>query len=492
MVSLEGAGFRYFKLVRAYSLHIMHVAIIGAGWSGLSCAIELVQLGHTVTVLEASPLVGGRAKTVESKVQSSSGTLNHQFNTLNLDNGQHILIGAYKSSLQLMQKIGLHTQSLFHRQTLSMHFPNGQGLSFPNIGSPWNALVGIMSAKGWSLVDKLSLLKVCARWQLSGFKCNANTSVKDLSKGCSRKVFDELLEPICISALNISANLADGQLFLNVIKDTLFAGFGASDFLIPMGDLSDTFATPAVQWLQQNGAKVVTHHRVLGINVQANKNETIELGNNKKQWKIQLSNNGQNNNALDLSFDHIVLACNAPNAAQILATSINNSQPNQPTTWTDASYHWLKTTQNLVFNSITTVYLAYKGPPLHQIMMALNSSAMQPAQFVFDKVQLGGPAGILAFVISASQSLNANNAQLAEAVLNQAKAIFPDRELSFFDVITEKRATFSCHVGHQRPTQTIAKNLWACGDYVHEKYPATLEAAIQTGQQVALQIHQTQ
>lgn len=230
MVGLEGASFRYFKLVPAYSLHTMRIAIIGAGWSGLSCAIELVQLGHTVSVFEASPLVGGRAKTIESKGQTSVGTPDHQFNTLNLDNGQHILIGAYKSSFQLMQKIGLNPQSLFHRQTLSMHFPNGQGLSFPNIGSPWNALVGIMSAKGWSLADKLSLLKVCSRWQLSGFKCEAKTSVQDLAKGCSSKVFDDLLEPICISALNISASLADGQLFLNVIKDTLFAGFGASDF----------------------------------------------------------------------------------------------------------------------------------------------------------------------------------------------------------------------------------------------------------------------
>jgi squalene-associated FAD-dependent desaturase len=470
----------------------MRIAIIGAGWSGLSCAIELVQLGHTVTVLEASPLVGGRAKTVELKAQSSISQSNTSIGSCNLDNGQHILIGAYKSSLQLMQKIGLNTQTLFFRQTLSMHFPNGKGLSFPNIGSPWNALVGIMTAKGWSLADKFSLLKVCSRWQLSGFKCDANTSVQDLAKGCSSKVFDELLEPICISALNISASLADGQLFLNVIKDTLFAGFGASDFLIPMGDLSDTFATPAVQWLKHNGAEVLTHHRVLSFKVKANEaqTKTVEPSYKKHQWQIQLSPNSQNNEALDLNFDHIVLACNAPNAAQILASSINNSSPETPTTtWSDASHNWLKTTQNLVFNSITTVYLSYDGPPLPQLMMALNSSPKQPAQFVFDKAQLGGPAGILAFVISASQSLNCNNEQLAEAVLSQASAIFPDSQLALFEVITEKRATFSCHVGHQRPTQQIANKLWACGDYVHEKYPATLEAAVQTGQQVAQQIH---
>lgn len=462
----------------------MKIAIIGAGWSGLSCAIELVKMGHQVRVFEASPLIGGRAKSVECKGLAG----NQQALTKNavLDNGQHILIGAYRSCIGLMHTLGLPIDQLFYRQTLAMNYPNGNGIRFPNLNSPWNALFGILTAKGWSFKDKLSLLWVTSRWQISQFKCAPNSSVKDLCKGTTAKVLNELLEPICISALNISASQADGQLFLNVIKDTLFAGLGASDFLIPYGDLSDTFAKPAEHWLTQHNCEVLTHRRIIRLE------PLSHLG--QLHWKLHFANTLEATDLLPLQseiYDHVVLACNAPNAAQVIEKSYLDYQAQAKTevsdvlAWPQHTQQWLSTTRALEFNSITTVYLAYKGKGLSQAMLALNSSQTEPAQFVFDKAYLKGPKGVLAFVISASQSLDANNTELAALVLQQGQRVFPEHELSLLDVITEKKATFSCHVGHQRPSQNIGQNVWACGDYVHEKYPATLEAAVQTGQQVA-------
>ena len=118
-------------------------------------------------------------------------------------------------------------------------------------------------------------------------------------------------------------------------------------------------------------------------------------------------------------------------------------------------------------------------------MLTLQTDADRPAQFVFDRGQLGGPAGVLAFVISGAQPWveRGRQATLA-AVVRQAEAALgpflrgPLREIA---VLTEKRATFRCTPGLQRPPRSIAPRLAAAGDYLDGPYPATLEGAVCSG-----------
>jgi hypothetical protein len=96
------------------------------------------------------------------------------------------------------------------------------------------------------------------------------------------------------------------------------------------------------------------------------------------------------------------------------------------------------------------------------------------AQFVFDKGALGGPAGLLAFVVSACGD---DRERLQAEVLQQAEALGLG-PLQVQQTVVEKRATFACTPGLQRPPQGIAPGLLACGDYVAGPYPATLEGAV--------------
>ena len=57
---------------------------------------------------------------------------------------------------------------------------------------------------------------------------------------------------------------------------------------------------------------------------------------------------------------------------------------------------WARQAAALLHEPIATVY-THGGPALPQPMLALRSG---PAQFVFDRTQLGGPAGVLAWVAS--------------------------------------------------------------------------------------------
>ena len=141
----------------------------------------------------------------------------------------------------------------------------------------------------------------------------------------------------------------------------------------------------------------------------------------------------------------------------------------------------------LQHEAIATVYVQVNGGAtrgLNQPMLALRSSQQHPAQFVFDRGQLGGPPGLLAFVVSASVE---GSAVLTRQVLAQADAQLGLRGLQAVQTIVEKRATFACSPGLVRPGTAIAPGLLACGDYIEGPYPATLEGAVRSGQEAARQ-----
>ena len=73
------------------------IAIVGAGWAGMAAAVAATQAAHTATVFEASRTVGGRARALKSTMPDGTEVL--------LDNGQHILIGAYTETLRLMRLV---------------------------------------------------------------------------------------------------------------------------------------------------------------------------------------------------------------------------------------------------------------------------------------------------------------------------------------------------------------------------------------------------
>ena len=345
---------------------IKHVAVVGAGWAGCAAAVQATRAGHHVTVFEAGRTSGGRARRVD---------VAHDGQTLALDNGQHILIGAYLKTRHLMADVGVDVPASLHRMPLTLQFPDGSGLKLPRLIAPFDALIGILCAKGWSWADKLSLLKTATHWQLRKFQCPPHQSVADLCSKVSPRIMATLIEPLCVSALNTPADRASGQVFLRVLRDSLFAASGGSDLLLPRVDLSALLPNAALAWLTAQGGQVYLGTRVQKI--------TPQISNS---WQLD----GVANVALG-TFDSVILACPPTDAARLVQSS---SLP------CDA---WLAQSQALRYEAIATVYALAPGCRLTEPMLALASSPDYPAQFVFDRGQLDGPAGLLAFVISASQ-----------------------------------------------------------------------------------------
>ncbi|MDR6767564.1 squalene-associated FAD-dependent desaturase [Acidovorax delafieldii] len=432
------------------------VAVIGAGWAGMAAAIAHRQAGRQVTVFEAARTVGGRARAVPGALPDGTAAT--------LDNGQHILIGAYTESLRLMRLVGVDPTTALLRLPLTLQFPDGQGLQLPDLAPPLDALLGIVRAKGWGWQDKVALLRTATAWQLRGFRCAPHTSVADLCAPLTPRLMAEFIEPLCVSALNTPAREASGQVFLRVLQDSLFSGRGGSNLLLPRTDLGALFPEAAMRWLVQQGGQVVTGQRIQRL---------VPLPSGR--WQLAGTGGAAQGSEATDAFDHITLACPSWEAARLvdgLATAAGLA----------AAARWSATAGALRFEAITTVYAHASGARLPLPMLALRNTAEHPAQFVFDRGQLDGHQGLLAFVMSASDG---DRALIEQQVLQQAAAQLGLPGLRPVQTVVEKRATFACTPGLQRPAMQVLPGLTACGDYVDGPYPATLEGAVLSGTAVA-------
>ena len=437
----------------------------------MAAAVMATQAGHHATVFEASQALGGRARVVNGTLPDGT--------PVSLDNGQHILIGAYSQTLHLMQQVGVNLATALLRLPLTLRFPDGKGLKMPDWPAPFDAAWGIATARGWSLGDKFALLRAASGWQRAGFTCAQRLSVAQLCQkstpAITPRVIAELIEPLCVSALNTSAHDASAQVFLRVLQDAMFSKsttsptlFGSSNLLLPMRDLSNLFPHAAAAWLIKHGGQVRLGERV----------ESLEFGANvRRGWQVSSATGLQ-------AFDAVILAGSASNMAKV-DVNITHNASNLVAEELNHLIHreaasWLDRVNALRYEAITTVYAYAQGVRLRQPMVTLRSDTQSPAQFVFDRGQLGGPAGLLAFVVSASAG---EREVLQSQVLAQGAAQLNLPELQAVQTIVEKRATFACTPGLQRPGALIAPGLLVCGDYVEGPYPATLEGAVRSAQQ---------
>jgi hydroxysqualene dehydroxylase len=480
----------------------MKVLVIGAGWAGLAAAVEATRLGHHTTVLEASRAIGGRARALTVTLPDGTQTT--------LDNGQHILIGAYSQTLQLMRELDVDTATALLRMPLTLRYPDGSGLTLPDWSKPWFAgldvAAGILQAKGWGLGDKLSLLRAADAWRRSGFACPAHYSVAQLCRSISTRVMADMIDPLVVSALNTPTERASASVFLTVMRDALFAPSSASsaaqgatqiagsNMLLPRADLGTLFPAAAVRWLEKNGAQVQLGQRVTDL-PSLLKNELLP------QYSKGLEAN------LPDKYDAVIIATPAWEAARLVRSLAPAGVParadasgqlidptsdglRDPLTAQLAAQvtAWVTCAEALQHEAITTVYAHSASARLPQAVMALRShsdssstsgsTAPQPAQFVFDRGALSGQAGVLAFVVSASSG---DAATLEQQVIAQGRAQLGLPDLQPIQTIVEKRATFACTPGLARPAMRIATGVLACGDYVDGPYPATLEGAVRSG-----------
>jgi squalene-associated FAD-dependent desaturase len=421
------------------------VAVIGAGYAGLAAAVTLADAGIPVTVYEAARELGGRARRVV-------------VNGTTLDNGLHILIGAYRETLRLVHAVHPDPAHAFTRLPLDWHVYRRFHLKALPLPAPLHLAIAVLTVRGAPWRERLAAVRFVRTMQAASFRLSRDITVSALlaahGQGPSFSRF--FWEPLCLSALNTPPSIASAQVFLNVLRDGALAHRTAGDMLLARADLSTLFPEPAADYVRTRGGRVL-----LGC--------TVETLMRTVEGVVVKSQRGAER------YDHVISAISAYRAASLLA-------PIPQLRETAALLERFR------YQPIYSVYLQLAQPfRLPAPMLALTGLG----QWVFDRQSICGQRALLAVVISGKGEHQAmTQEELARAVYNELMTEFgPLPPLAWHRVIAEKRATFECADGIERPpTRTALPDIHLAGDYTASDYPATIETAVRSGIAAANQV----
>lgn len=429
----------------------MKIAVIGAGWAGLAAAYTLQQQ-HQVTVFEAAKHIGGRARPINTPLFSST-----------IDNGQHILIGAYQNCFSLMRKLNIEPSQVLQRQTLNIStLNNSLKFRFLNLPAPWNRLGLFFASSGLEgIKGRLFLLRLLK--SLKQHHAFAGLSVHDwlLQLNCPPKLITNLWQPLCIASMNTDIHSASASSFAAVINDGMLASSHASDIYIPKATLHDLWPAQVAKLLGEQ----LKYRYIRSITANAD-----------QSWQVADSN-----------FDQVILATPAHISQKIIA-----GLP-------DAA-NYLHNWPAYKYSAIGTLSLLLEKPWLSGQAMHLlqdNTSTNAWGQWLFDRSHSANDEihkRLVHVVIGCAQRYAGMDIEAIKAGVIaqiQAQAPKPLPRVIRHLLVTEKRATFDAVNGLNRPANSTPwPDLYLAGDWTDTKYPAVLEGAVISGLQAAELINQ--
>jgi len=419
-----------------------HVAVIGGGYAGMAAAVELARGSIPVTVFEAGRVLGGRARRVD-------------IGGKRLDNGLHILLGAYRETLRLIDLVTDPGEpSGLLRLPLELTIHPAFRLRAARLPAPLHLFSALLCAQGLGVGDRMAAVRFMAWAKRNAFRVNGDMAVSDLlaAKRQPDAVSRFLWNPLCVSALNTQPLQASAQVFLNVLRDSLNGGRADSDLLLPVLDFSALFPERAARYVEAHGGSVR-----LGVTVDAVR---------QKDDAFEVTAEGQR-------FSHAILAVSPHRAGALLSRN-----PELATI--------VRMIDRFTYQPIYSVYLQYARET--RLPFRMGGLEARYSQWLFDRGRLCGQDGLIGVVISAAgahQELGHDD--LAQAVHAELAENFPGLgEPQWHRVIAEKRATFSCTPGLLRPDNaTPVAGLYLAGDYTASDYPATIESAVRSGVRAA-------
>jgi squalene-associated FAD-dependent desaturase len=418
----------------------LRVAIIGGGCAGLAAAATLAEHGVSVTVFEAAKQLGGRARGLNWKGKR-------------LDNGQHILIGAYRDTLRLMQLAGVDIDTALMRLPLQLiQHQQFKLRASARLPAPLHILSGLLRAQGLGHRERLAALRLMVALRLCGFRLKQDETLGAFLARHRQpeRVTRWLWEPLCLAALNTPVAQASAQVFLNVLRDSFSKTKNDSHLLLPRVDLSGLLIEPLARFIQAHRGEIR-----LGTTVTA-------IRQRDEGFSVECTEEQQ-------YFSHVVAAVSPFRLRDLTAQLPQLAQSARQC----ASYD---------YQPIYSVYVQY--PDSVRLPFPMIGLTGGHAQWVLDRGSLDGQSGLLAVVISADGPHQALTQEaLAEEVMRELANAFPALPQPLWHkVIAEKRATFACTPNLERPAQrTDLANFYLAGDYTAGDYPATIEGAVRSG-----------
>ncbi len=430
-----------------------HIVIIGGGFAGLSAAVALTGKGVKVTLLEGRKHLGGRAY---SFADSKTGDT--------LDNGQHLFMGCYHSTLDFLSVIGSREKIQFQNRfeiEFHHHTTGLSRLSFPNtLPSPFHVIYGLLKFRPIRAKDILGLRRVeRALSSTLETDVSADTWLNDC--GQSPQIRKSFWDPLCLSTLNADPRDAPARHLTAVLKEAFF-GKRADSFLghSKVG-LSDLYTDASKNYIEAGGGQVCLESSVAHISISSD--TTVKI-----HQRIEP----------DITADAFICATPPPALTRLLPEN---------------GFARLKQTLSCFSPSaILSVNLWFDRQVMQAGYLGLLDATMD---WIFNRNELlddGTSIGQVTMVASAANHLaGVQEDGLVKRALQDLRAAAPLSEsatLLHKRVMREPRATFLLQPGIVAPSwQTEHPGLFLAGDWVDTGLPATIESAVISGKQAAHQ-----
>jgi hydroxysqualene dehydroxylase len=413
------------------------IIVIGGGFAGLSAAAYLANKKYKVTLLEASPKLGGRAYSFLDKETNSV-----------LDNGQHILLGCYYETLNFLSLVQAKDNFYFQKRLEVRFVKEGFQIlplkSFPLV-YPFNLLIGLLSFEAISFSERIGLLKVFIKLLFLTSDNFSNMNIKGWleKENQSQNVQDAFWRILAVGALNTSIEKASAKIFIDILKQIFLKGNSAATIVLPKYGLSESYCKNAEKFILNNGGEIILSEPIEKIIISDGK--LVEIHSSKKVF---------------LDFDFVISAIPAFALNRIIDGENINSIP------------------DFKYSSILNIHLWLKENKIPEGFFGLINS---PIHWVFNK---GSHLNIV--ISDADELLNKSDEELLSMVKSEMKKFFllDPGVISNYKIIKEKRATFipSNGIIDKRPAQeTQIKNLILAGDWVDTGLPPTIESAAKSG-----------
>jgi len=411
----------------------MTVHVVGAGLAGLCAATALAEAGIEVEVSEAAGQAGGRCR---SYFDAQLG--------LTIDNGNHLVLSGNPAVHAYLARIGASDRLTGPKET---EFPfvdlaTGERWTVrPNAGPlPWWIFARGRGVPGATLGDYLGMGALAFT--------NAGKRV-DQAVRCEGPVWDRLMRPFLLAALNLAPEAGSAQLSGQVIRETLLKGGHAYAPRVPTPGLAAAFVEPALAYLERHGGRVRLQRRLTDLTIEAGRVATLTYSDGI----VVLG-----------EADSVVLAIPPWVAAELLP---GLSAPDD-------------------FEGIVNGHFLASAPAGAPLIVGLLNATVE---------------WIFCFEDRISVTVSGANAIIGEAREKLAKRLWAEvaqalslpADLPPWQIVKEKRATFAATVEQnaKRPAaRTSLANLTLAGDWTATGLPATIEGALRSGETAARLVRQ--
>jgi hydroxysqualene dehydroxylase len=403
------------------------VHIIGAGLAGLAAAVKLARGPAKIVVHEATAYPGGRCRSFFDRTIG-----------MTIDNGNHLVLSGNHAVQEFAAAVG-SANALVGPATADFPFvdlASGERWTLRiNDGLPWWIFDRSRRVPGTTALDYLKVARL--------LRVADGAAVGDVLD-CSGTLYERLLGPVLLAALNIDPREGAATLASAVMRETLALGGRACRPLIAREGLSHAFIEPALKHLKERGAQLRLEHELRAIKFVDGRVSQLDFGADQ----------------VDLAADEAVIVAVPTHAAAALVPGLSTPQG---------------------YRSIANAHFKIDVPP-HVLPMLGLVNATTEWIFAFE--------GRLSVTISSADRLmDVPRAELAQTIWTEvAKATGIAVDLPPWQIVRERRATFAATPAEnaKRPgTRTAWENLFLAGDWTATGLPATLEGATRSGHRAA-------